>query len=119
MSKEITPSLSTFIFYACFISYRDLKSKEEADENFFVDTFTIDCMICGDSASYQHYGTRSCEGCKSFFKRTVLSNSTYKCSFNENCAIEKGRKASCRYCRFQKCIASGMVSRKSFDNFTA
>lgn len=26
------------------------------------------CAVCGDSAKCQHYGVRTCEGCKGFFK---------------------------------------------------
>lgn len=26
------------------------------------------CAVCGDSAQCQHYGVRTCEGCKGFFK---------------------------------------------------
>lgn len=29
------------------------------------------CAVCGDNASCQHYGVRTCEGCKGFFKVNI------------------------------------------------
>ncbi|KAL4623698.1 nuclear receptor subfamily 4 group A member 1 isoform X1 [Arapaima gigas] len=67
------------------------------------------CAVCGDSASCQHYGVRTCEGCKGFFKRTVQKNAKYVCLANKECPVDKRRRNRCQFCRFQKCLAVGMV----------
>lgn len=67
------------------------------------------CAVCGDNAACQHYGVRTCEGCKGFFKRTVQKNSKYVCLAEKNCPVDKRRRNRCQYCRFQKCLAVGMV----------
>ncbi|KAF7209143.1 nuclear receptor subfamily 4immunitygroup A member 1 [Nothobranchius furzeri] len=67
------------------------------------------CAVCGDHASCQHYGVRTCEGCKGFFKRTVQKNSKYVCLANKDCPVDKKRRNRCQFCRFQKCLAVGMV----------
>ncbi|XP_068189036.1 nuclear receptor subfamily 4immunitygroup A member 1 isoform X2 [Antennarius striatus] len=67
------------------------------------------CAVCGDNASCQHYGVRTCEGCKGFFKRTVQKNSKYVCLANKDCLVDKRRRNRCQFCRFQKCLAVGMV----------
>lgn len=67
------------------------------------------CAVCGDNASCQHYGVRTCEGCKGFFKRTVQKNSKYVCLANKDCPVDKRRRNRCQFCRFQKCLAVGMV----------
>ena len=67
------------------------------------------CAGCGDNAACQHYGVRTCEGCKGFFKRTVQKNAKYVCLADKNCPVDKRRRNRCQFCRFQKCLAVGMV----------
>uniref|UniRef100_A0A8R1I4E8 Nuclear receptor domain-containing protein n=2 Tax=Caenorhabditis japonica TaxID=281687 RepID=A0A8R1I4E8_CAEJA len=67
------------------------------------------CAVCNDRAICLHYGARTCEGCKGFFKRTVQKNSKYSCAGNKNCPIDKRYRSRCQYCRFQKCLEVGMV----------
>lgn len=38
------------------------------------------CAVCGDNASCQHYGVRTCEGCKGFFK-VLIPNIFYLRNF--------------------------------------
>ena len=47
------------------------------------------CPICGDRANGLHYGIYSCEGCKNFFKRSVLvcQDRPYICKFSGNCSV--------------------------------
>ncbi|XP_045916270.1 nuclear receptor subfamily 4 group A member 2-like isoform X2 [Micropterus dolomieu] len=67
------------------------------------------CAVCGDNAACQHYGVRTCEGCKGFFKRTVQKQAKYVCLAAKSCHVDKRRRNRCQYCRFQKCLAVGMV----------
>lgn len=67
------------------------------------------CLICGDVASGKHYGLRSCEACKAFFKRTVQGKIEYQCPASRECEINKRRRKACQACRFQKCLNMGML----------
>lgn len=69
----------------------------------------LECAVCGDNAACQHYGVRTCEGCKGFFKRTVQKNSKYLCLADQNCPVDKRRRNRCQFCRYQKCLTVGMV----------
>ncbi|KRZ74578.1 Nuclear receptor subfamily 4 group A member 1, partial [Trichinella papuae] len=41
--------------------------------------------------------------------RTVQKNAKYVCMGSRDCVIDKRRRNRCQYCRFQKCMAVGMV----------
>lgn len=70
------------------------------------------CAVCSDSASGYHYGANTCEGCKSFFKRTVQKEllDKYECTADESCPVDKQSRAKCQFCRLQKCFTVGMVA---------
>ena len=55
------------------------------------------------------FNSRTCEGCKGFFKRTVQKNAKYVCLADKNCPVDKRRRNRCQFCRFQKCLTVGMV----------
>ncbi|XP_046400212.1 COUP transcription factor 2 [Ischnura elegans] len=68
----------------------------------------IECVVCGDKSSGKHYGQFTCEGCKSFFKRSVRRNLTYSCRGNRSCPIDQHHRNQCQYCRLKKCLKMGM-----------
>jgi len=76
---------------------------------------TVECVVCGDKSSGKHYGQYSCEGCKSFFKRSVRRNLTYSCRGNRNCAVDQHHRNQCQYCRFRKCLKVGMKREGMFS----
>ena len=78
------------------------------------------CTICELPANGIHFGVLSCEGCKGFFRRSQLNNKfqTYECDYmcnNQNAVlsnVQMNYLFNCKYCRYQKCITSGM----SYEN---
>ena len=68
----------------------------------------LTCVVCGDKSSGKHYGQVTCEGCKSFFKRSVRRNLTYQCRGNKNCPIDQHHRNQCQHCRLKKCFKMGM-----------
>ncbi|VDN45369.1 unnamed protein product, partial [Dibothriocephalus latus] len=68
----------------------------------------IECVVCGDKSSGKHYGQHTCEGCKSFFKRSVRRKLIYKCRGNRQCPVDMHHRNQCQHCRFQKCLKTGM-----------
>ncbi|XP_062888783.1 nuclear receptor subfamily 2 group F member 6a [Mobula hypostoma] len=68
----------------------------------------VDCVVCGDRASGKHYGQFTCEGCKSFFKRSIRRNLSYICRSSRDCQIDQFHRNQCQYCRLSKCFKVGM-----------
>uniref|UniRef100_A0A1I7X5C6 Nuclear receptor domain-containing protein n=1 Tax=Heterorhabditis bacteriophora TaxID=37862 RepID=A0A1I7X5C6_HETBA len=81
------------------------------------------CAVCGDSAFGYHYElfkslstvqVPSCNGCKTFFRRTVLAQRKYECEKGDNCfrilpkEYSSEKRCGCRACRFKQCIDVGM-----------
>jgi len=86
----------------------DIQTKVEINENGELKTAIIDCVVCGDKSSGKHYGVYTCEGCKSFFKRSVRRNLSYTCRAQRNCPIDQHHRNQCQHCRLKKCLKVGM-----------
>uniref|UniRef100_A0A915DVG1 Nuclear receptor domain-containing protein n=1 Tax=Ditylenchus dipsaci TaxID=166011 RepID=A0A915DVG1_9BILA len=60
------------------------------------------CLVCGDLAV--------CNACAAFFRRTVSSQKAYICKKKKSCVLQGTEpRHMCKFCRFQKCIQSGMM----------
>ncbi|CAF0763034.1 unnamed protein product [Adineta ricciae] len=66
------------------------------------------CRVCSDSATGIHYGIATCEGCKGFFKRSILRKEKYRCYFDNSCVINVANRNRCKACRFRRCLSEGM-----------
>uniref|UniRef100_A0A914C044 Nuclear receptor domain-containing protein n=1 Tax=Acrobeloides nanus TaxID=290746 RepID=A0A914C044_9BILA len=64
------------------------------------------CVICGVETNCYHYDVASCNGCKTFFRRTIILKKTYACKRDGDCNLAEGTR--CRACRFDKCVLAGM-----------
>lgn len=82
--------------------------KREPSNGPNTDKSHIECVVCGDKSSGKHYGQFTCEGCKSFFKRSVRRNLNYTCRGNRSCPIDQHHRNQCQYCRLKKCLKVGM-----------
>ncbi|GMR33014.1 hypothetical protein PMAYCL1PPCAC_03209, partial [Pristionchus mayeri] len=69
-----------------------------------------DCAVCGDTATGYHYEVPSCNGCKTFFRRTILAQRKFACKKGRDCfrVLPKEKRCQCRACRFDKCVQVGM-----------
>uniref|UniRef100_H0X7A2 Nuclear receptor subfamily 1 group H member 2 n=2 Tax=Otolemur garnettii TaxID=30611 RepID=H0X7A2_OTOGA len=68
------------------------------------------CRVCGDKASGFHYNVLSCEGCKGFFRRSVVRGAAgrYACRGGGTCQMDAFMRRKCQQCRLRKCKEAGM-----------
>ncbi|KAG8519557.1 Oxysterols receptor LXR-alpha, partial [Galemys pyrenaicus] len=66
------------------------------------------CSVCGDKASGFHYNVLSCEGCKGFFRRSVIKGARYACHSGGRCPMDTYMRRKCQECRLRKCRQAGM-----------
>lgn len=67
------------------------------------------CSVCGDKASGFHYNVLSCEGCKGFFRRSVIKSAQYSCKNSGRCEMDMYMRRKCQQCRLRKCREAGML----------
>ncbi|KAI1698380.1 zinc finger, c4 type (two domains) domain-containing protein [Ditylenchus destructor] len=68
------------------------------------------CLVCGQHTNSCHYDVPSCNGCRTFFRRSLLASKTYECKLNGMCSRMHGINR-CRACRFDRCVLAGMNLR--------
>ncbi|NXM47828.1 NR1I3 protein, partial [Gymnorhina tibicen] len=66
------------------------------------------CAVGGDRASGYHFHVMSCEGCKGFFRRSVIKGVRFTCPLARRCPVTKAKRRQCQACRLQKCLDVGM-----------
>ncbi|XP_051579617.1 oxysterols receptor LXR-alpha-like isoform X3 [Myxocyprinus asiaticus] len=69
------------------------------------------CSVCGDKASGFHYNVLSCEGCKGFFRRSVIKGAQYSCKNFGRCEMDMYMRRKCQQCRLRKCREAGMLEQ--------
>ena len=87
-----------------------VKTEEDQQQHQQQHHSLLICPICGNEAGkHVHYGGRACTSCRAFFRRSVQHDAYKKffCS-SKNCKIDSKSWRSCKWCRFEKCLDSGL-----------
>merc|ERR1719427_588322 len=69
------------------------------------------CYVCGEKAGkHSYYGGQVCASCRAFFRRSVQSKyyEIFQCKKDKQCKINSETRKNCQFCRFKKCLESGM-----------
>ncbi|KAI1697022.1 zinc finger, c4 type (two domains) domain-containing protein [Ditylenchus destructor] len=104
-SKALATSVDSLEYLTSTSS--ELQNVQLKPKNFARDVeMPRNCLVCGHSTKFCHYGVPSCNGCKTFFRRTLLESKTYACKFNGMCnRMHKINGINrCRACRFDRCV---------------
>ncbi|GMR45224.1 hypothetical protein PMAYCL1PPCAC_15419, partial [Pristionchus mayeri] len=68
------------------------------------------CLVCSVSITSVHLGMDICRACASFYKRAKMTGVVYPCRQGTRlCDVTHETKFTCRRCRFDKCLAVGVV----------
>ncbi|GMT34928.1 hypothetical protein PFISCL1PPCAC_26225, partial [Pristionchus fissidentatus] len=88
-------------------------NRRSKDKRELVVACLDDCEVCGDRSTGHHYDVASCNGCKSFFRRTLLDGRRFVCETDGACPVlpktrKEQKRRQCRACRYRKCVEVGM-----------
>nr|ASL70586.1 nuclear receptor [Brachionus plicatilis] len=91
------------------ISLEQSLSKKRSQNELFEAKYNFgQCRVCKSKATGIHYGVCSCEGCKGFFKRSLVRYKGYICRGDKNCLILPKDTRKCKFCRWMACNKAGM-----------
>ncbi|GMR45354.1 hypothetical protein PMAYCL1PPCAC_15549, partial [Pristionchus mayeri] len=75
------------------------------------------CIMCYKRADVLHYGVPSCSTCKTFFRRSLMSERELHCKKKEECGkppiywcdpVIAQRSGQCSWCRLSRFVSLGM-----------
>ena len=90
-----------------------VKVKIEAHSNNDDNPETAGCRVCGEETTKRNHGVIACDSCALFFSRSCVPEVHGKWKCKEGlCNINVESRRRCRLCRFNKCVAVGMVKGK-------
>ncbi|CAI2345708.1 unnamed protein product [Caenorhabditis sp. 36 PRJEB53466] len=67
------------------------------------------CSVCATTdTTHMHFGSRVCQACAAFFRRTVSLGIRFVCKYQKVCTMGQGGRIFCRACRYDRCESVGM-----------